>query len=123
MSQPNIQLLIFEGCPLADAARESLQAALASLGLRDFNEIDILDESTPDDLRRWGSPTILVDGVDVTGNDRGEGVGCRVYDTPEGVPTPESIVAKIRALALTGQSAADVSYVGAGRPSPKPGTR
>jgi len=96
MAQPKIQLLVFHGCPLAEAARDSLSAALASLGTRDFEEIDILDEAAPAELRGWGSPTILVNGEDVTGNAKGEGVGCRVYDGPGGVPAPEYIAAKIR---------------------------
>jgi len=91
VANPRIQLLVFDGCPLADAARNSLQAALDSLHLRDFEEIDILDEATPDELRGWGSPTILINGVDVTGVTRGAAVGCRVYDTPDRVPTPETI--------------------------------
>jgi len=91
VANPKIQLLVFNGCPLADAARTSLQAALDSLDLTDFEEIDILDEATPDELKGWGSPTILIDGADVTGITKGEGVGCRVYDTPDRVPTPETI--------------------------------
>lgn len=98
MAQPTIQLLVFEGCPLADAARESLQQALGELGIPDFEEIDILDPSTSDELRGWGSPTILVDGQDVTGSARGDNVGCRVYSGPDRVPSPTAIVESIRRL-------------------------
>lgn len=98
MTQPKIQLLIFDGCPLADAARTSLQTALASLGLRDFEEINILDAATPNELKGWGSPTILVEGEDLTRNAKGEGVGCRVYNTPNGVPSPQTIAKRIRSL-------------------------
>ena len=96
MHTPSIQLLIFEGCPLASAARTSLKKALTLVGLRDFEEIDLLDAATPDSLKGWGSPTILVDGNDVAGNKRGEAIGCRVYEGPEGVPPPEDIVTAIR---------------------------
>ena len=98
-SHPAIQLLVFEGCPLADAARCSLQTALDSLGICDFEEIDLLDPKTPDELRRWGSPTILVDGEDVAGMAKGNGVGCRVYDSETSVPGPETIAEKIRCVA------------------------
>jgi hypothetical protein len=91
VANPRIQLLIFDGCPLADAARRSLQTALDSLELSEFEEIDLLDSATPDELKGWGSPTILINGVDVAGAARGAGVGCRVYDTPDRVPTPETI--------------------------------
>lgn len=101
MAKPRIQFLVFRDCPLAGAARGSLVTALAALGLRDFEEVDILDPATPDELRGWGSPTILVDGEDVTGNPKGEDVACRVYDTPDGVPAPETIAERIKGLIET----------------------
>jgi hypothetical protein len=100
MSRPKIQLLIFDGCPLADAARRSLRTALDSLGSRDFEEVDLLDPGTSAELRGWGSPTILVGGEDVTGNAKGNGVGCRVYDSETRVPSPETIAEKVRRMAL-----------------------
>jgi len=96
MRQPKIQLLVFDGCPLAEPARNALKAALASLGIYDFEEVNILDVATPEELRGWGSPTILVDGEDVMGNVKGEGIGCRVYAGPGGVPAPETIAAQVR---------------------------
>lgn len=102
MPGPKIQLLVFQGCPLAGAARDSLVTALSSLGLRTFEEIDILDPATPDELKAWGSPTILVDGEDVTGATGGDGIGCRVYGSPQGVPSPETIAEKIKMLTASG---------------------
>ena len=81
-----VQLLTFEDCPLADAARASLDKALADCGIEGYEEIDILDPSVSDEQRQWGSPTILIDGTDVTGQRQGDGVGCRVYSTPEESP-------------------------------------
>lgn len=66
------------------------------VGLREYEEVDILDPSTAEELRGWGSPTILIDGRDATGNARGDSVGCRVYDGPDRVPSPEDIAAVIR---------------------------
>jgi mercuric ion transport protein len=96
MASPKIQLLVFDGCPLAEAARSSLQTALDSLGLRDFEEIDLLGPSASDELQGWGSPTILVDGKELTGSMKGNAVGCRVYDDESGVPSPEVIAEQIR---------------------------
>jgi len=96
MAYPRIQLLVFDGCPLADAARSSLQTALESLGLSEFEEIDLLDPATPEQLRGWGSPTILIGEEDLTGNEKGNAVGCRVYDGQTGVPDPEFIAQQIR---------------------------
>ena len=93
----SVQFLAFSGCPLADPARDNLKKALANCGMSDFEEVDILDPATPDELRGWGSPTILVDGVDVTGQPKGNSVSCRVYPDPGGVPNVASIVKGIKA--------------------------
>lgn len=102
-SAPLIQFLSFDGCPLADAAQVALDRALLACGLTagNYELIDVLDPETPESLVRWGSPTILVNGEDVTGQARSDGVGCRIYDTPEQVPTAESIIAAIRKSAGT----------------------
>jgi len=86
----HVQFLAFSGCPLAEPARENLKKALAG-SETEFEEIDLLDSDCPTDLPGWGSPTILVNGEDVTGQPRGNSVSCRVYNTPGGVPSVESI--------------------------------
>lgn len=98
MTCPKIQLLIFDDCPFADAARRSLQSALDALGSGELEEIDLLDPATPEELRGWGSPTILVDGEDLIGNVKGNALGCRVYDCKSGVPGPEMIAELIRRI-------------------------
>lgn len=94
---PLIQFLSFAGCPLADATQAVLERALGRCGLPNdhYESVDILDPSAPEDLVRWGSPTILVNGDDVSGHSRGDGVGCRVYDTPDQIPTVEMIASAI----------------------------
>jgi hypothetical protein len=94
-ADPTVQLLVFSGCPLAGAARESLRKALAELRITSYSEVDLLDPATPAELRTWGSPTILVDGEDVTGGRPGDGIGCRVYQGPDRVPAAATIVASI----------------------------
>lgn len=96
MSEPKIQLLVFEGCPLAGAARAALEEALGIVGLTGYEEVDILDSDTADELRGWGSPTILVDGQDATGGPKGDSVGCRVYSGPDRVPDAKAIADHIR---------------------------
>jgi hypothetical protein len=96
MSDLTIQFLAFDGCPLADAARTNLEQALSDCGIGGFRTVDLLDPETPDELRGWGSPTILVNGVDVGGQDKGNGVGCRIYPGIEKVPSTAEIVARIR---------------------------
>jgi len=92
MADPKIQFLAFDGCPLAEAAKDALDEAMSSLGLRSYEVIDILDANTPDDLRNWGSPTILINGRDVTGGKPGNSPGCRVYAGPSKVPDARTIV-------------------------------
>lgn len=94
----DVQFLAFSGCPLADPTRENLRKALADCGISDFEEVDILDPTSPEDLRGWGSPTILVNGLDVTGQPKGNSVSCRVYPFPGGVPDVQSIVAGLQAV-------------------------
>ncbi len=93
-----IEFLAFDGCPLACEAREALIGALVECGLDadSYEEIDIMDAETSDNVRSWGSPTILVDGADITGNSRGNGASCRIYDTPSRVPEHSQIVEKIK---------------------------
>lgn len=89
---PRIQFLAFDGCPLASAARRALDEAIASLGLGCYEIIDILDPETPEELKKWGSPTILVNGNDVTGGKPGDSVGCRVYAGSSKVPDTRTII-------------------------------
>ena len=90
-----IQFLSFEGCPLAAAARIELEAALANCGLEEYEEIDILGPSAGWTARR-GTPTILLNGADITGRPKGDRVSCRIYPGSEGVPDRAEIEASIR---------------------------
>ena len=95
MAEPKIQFLFFDGCPLAAAAKQALEDAIVSLNLT-YEVIDILDPDTPDDLRNWASPTILINGRDVAGGKQGSGLGCRVYPGPSKVPDARAIIDCIR---------------------------
>ena len=89
-----IQLLHFEGCPNVDAARAAVRAALAEEKLDvAVEEIDVEDPAAPAWARGWGSPTILVDGQDVAGQQRSESSSCRLY--AGGAPAVETIRARI----------------------------
>ena len=98
-----IQFLWFDGCPLAPAARQVLHDALDHLnGLIGYSleEVDLNAADTPGPLKRWGSPTILLDGRDITGAEPGTASHCKVYSGPGGVPAVMDIVA---ALESSGQ--------------------
>ena len=94
-----VQLLTFPGCPNADGAREALRRSLSAAGLpQRFEEIDVTATGSPERLRGWGSPTILVNGRDVAGADP-TGAGCRLYEGArvgaQGVPPDELIRAAL----------------------------
>lgn len=92
MPRPNVQFLSFPGCPLASKARTELEKALAECGLDGYENVDVMAQQTAEELKAWGSPTILVNGKDVTGHQGGDGVGCRIYDSDIGVPDAQTIV-------------------------------
>lgn len=96
MADLKVQFLAFDGCPLAEVARHALDEAMASVGLHSYEVIDILDPNMPDDFRNWGSPTILVNGRDVTGGKQGNSVGCRVYAGSLKVPDSQTIAECLR---------------------------
>ena len=97
-----IQFLSFPGCPNADAARHALLRVLEAHSFPPhFEEIDLTAESTQYELRAWGSPTILIDGVDVGGERQPAGVSCRLYESAQsflrGVPSEDLIRKAIEA--------------------------
>ncbi|MEO7736125.1 MAG: mercuric transporter MerT family protein [Kofleriaceae bacterium] len=91
-----IQLLTFPDCPNAGPAREALREALREARVDvSVEEIDISHDDAAAALRAWGSPTILIDGADVTGAKPSEGeIGCRLYTG--GTPSVAQIRAALR---------------------------
>lgn len=87
MAGPSVELLYFAGCPHVDAVRANLRAALEDPGA--WREWDLAAPETPDRLKGYGSPTVLVDGTDVTGAAPAPGaaLSCRA----DGVPTASVI--------------------------------
>lgn len=91
----NITLQYFDGCPnwettrahLANLLEEGLDAAI------DYELIDTYEIAVERGF--GGSPTVLVDGVDVFAGRRAvAGLTCRVYDTeqgPAGSPTLDQL--------------------------------
>ncbi|MGA9523183.1 MAG: hypothetical protein WBV82_17075 [Myxococcaceae bacterium] len=95
-----VELLYFPECPNVPAAREQLRRAFTVVGApAEWTEIDASVDSAPAHARGYGSPTILVDGKDVTGTAPGDGSSCRIYAGSDvrGVPPLDAIVAALRA--------------------------
>lgn len=93
-SGANIELVFFEGCPNVSLARENLRAALQGEGKdTTWTEWDLLADSTPKRFHEHGSPTILIDGRDVTGDPTSNAaMSCRA----DGVPSTALIMEKLR---------------------------
>jgi hypothetical protein len=92
---PLVELVYLAGCPHVEAARTALRAALGRAGLAPvWREWDQTTPGAPAHVHGLGSPTILVEGRDVTGTGApATGHACRA----DGVPAPEVIVAALAA--------------------------
>ena len=97
-----VQLLTHAGCPSALTTRELLVRLLAVAGVdAAVEEIDTTSEGAPRHLRGWGSPTILIDGVDAGGEPSPSGTCCRLYRDDNGrlggAPSEALVAAALRA--------------------------
>ena len=81
-----ITLLYDPNCPNVELARKSIRQALAQRSLpEDWREVNISEAQTPQRLKVSGSPTILVNGVDVAdAPPDSEAVCCRLYTGEDG---------------------------------------
>ncbi len=101
---PVVDLIFDAECANLDAARSLLREAGTQLGMQlHWREWDRALESTPPAMRQCSSPTVLVNGSDVS-DDRGlpapaDGTNCcRIYlrqGRLSGVPTLDEIVSAL----------------------------
>jgi hypothetical protein len=93
-----VELLWWEGCPSTDRALSELRGALDELGLPgDVGLREIRSDAEAEASAFPGSPTILIDGVELMvalgrgGEDEPAGLNCRVYVRRDGriSPTPD----------------------------------
>ena len=95
----NVELLWWEGCPSTERALEAVRQALTEVGLDDV-PVRMREIQTDDDAQGAGfvgSPTILIDGVDLVPAAAEEHIGlsCRVYRRRDGrvspIPDPDDL--------------------------------
>ena len=91
---PRICILHVPGCPLVSQLRAELEIALANAGVGAV--IEEIEGSYP-------SPTLLIDGIDVTGRPLSSVPGCRLD-----LPAREQIVVAIRAAGTAAAKAASL---------------
>ncbi len=100
---PLVELVYDCDCPNVEAARKQLSEAFSELGMSpQWEEWDRNAEESPPDVRRYGSPTVLVDRRDVSGDgSEADWNCCRVYTGPDGgmrgVPSVEAIRSALEA--------------------------
>lgn len=79
--KPRVELIYDTDCPNVEEARKVLIQAFSYASLRpDWKEFDRKDADSPAHARSYGSPTILVDGKDVAGENGSHNADCcRLY--------------------------------------------
>ncbi|MBW7991418.1 MAG: MerC domain-containing protein [Planctomycetes bacterium] len=97
----NVELIYDNDCPNVEETRGRLKLALVEAGLQvQWQEWEWSDAKSPDYVRGYGSPTILVNGKDVAGVLPSDGAKCcRVYSDKSreisGVPSSEVITSAL----------------------------
>lgn len=107
-----VELVYDAGCPNVPQARRVLMQAFAAVGLTPrWDEWDRGAAASPEYVRDFGSPTILVNGADVATAPRVTGAGaCRIYEGENGalggVPPMERVVASLTQACIASAPAA-----------------
>ena len=105
---PCVEFIYDSDCPNVTAARSQLLRAFAEAGISaTWQEWERNDPNNPDYVKQFGSPTILVDGIDISAAEPGDKVAsCRIYrhadGTTSGVPPLEKIILAISTSAIQG---------------------
>lgn len=100
-----VELVYEKTCPNISAARTQLLRAFANTGITPrWQEWEVSTDDAPDYVHGYGSPTILVNGKDVTpATHDGDDMCCRIYagneDGHKGVPALADIVSALRGSA------------------------
>jgi hypothetical protein len=88
MESPVIELIYDQDCPNVEPCRAMLRSALAEVGMPpSWREWDRSAPETPAAYRAFGSPTVLLDGRDISvgpGGAAPAGNSCRVYADEDG---------------------------------------
>ncbi len=102
-----IELVYEQTCPNIEAARAQLLRAFAEAGITPcWQEWEVSSPEAPSHVHGYGSPTILVNGRDVSGDMAdGDDYCCRIYShgehTNKGVPPVAGIVQALKSTQHT----------------------
>ncbi|MHB1142905.1 MAG: MerC family mercury resistance protein [Sulfuricaulis sp.] len=93
---PTVELIYDNDCPNVLLARENLLRAFSQAGLVPrWREWDRADTQAPEYARKYGSPTVLVNGKDVAGSGVADASCCRIYMSDDGIHRGAPPVASI----------------------------
>jgi len=86
---PSVEILVFDGCPNAEPARELVALVARDLAIEpEIRIILISDDEAAQSNRFLGSPSVRVDGRDVEPGAEHRtdyAFSCRIYRTPTGL--------------------------------------
>jgi len=101
----DIQVLYFDGCPHHVPTAALVKQVVATLGMHaQIEEVEVTSREDAVSKRFLGSPTVLVNGVDIDprAHDRTDyGLSCRVYHGMDGVPSASLLQAAFEAAQQT----------------------
>ncbi len=113
-----VEFLYDSNCPNVAKARENLRRAIADSGHQSkWTEWERSNPDAPSYTKRYGSPTILIDGKDV-GGETGDGSApsCRIYrqdgGSTGGAPSVPEIIRVLKGDARTGGRFASMRSLG-----------
>ena len=107
-----VEFIWQRSCPNVTATRQNLMRAFSLAGApARWREWCVDDVDCPEHAHAFGSPSILVDGIDIAGHPAGDGPSCRLYrsadGTLQGVPSVNVIVAALRSSVATPPTGGD----------------
>lgn len=112
-----VELIYEKSCPNIEAARKQLLLAFKETGITPkWEEWDVSTTNVPEHVRGFGSPTIMVNGKDVSGEKPAENDNCcRIYPNSEGgfngVPKLSDITEALKQFANVDESLANTTQV------------
>jgi hypothetical protein len=102
---PSVELIFSPDCPNVDLARGRLAKALSARGRPAvWTEWNRESPEAPSHVRQYGSPTVLVDGQDVSASLASAADSCRVYASDDGFDRAPSVSSLVEALGGSGRS-------------------
>lgn len=119
MKAPRVELIYDADCPNIEAARKVLLEAFLQADLRpSWNEFNRKSGDSPAYASRYGSPTILVEGQDVTGVVGSSNADCcRLYMNSQGYSGVPEVSQVVQSLKRSQKQAFNWSGMAASLPS------